>query len=214
VAGHELPAVARGEADPELLVEPGQLAAQLLGTLAELGRVRRAELGHPGGDRVRDRGVPQWREPDVRIEALLGRVRHTVLERHVARLEGRDGADVERGVPSLTLHGLVDRGLEAVQVQDQVGLRDASHLPGRELQVVRFGAGGREVLHVGLVPAESLGQEGQRVEGRRDVQALALTSSGGRCAGHRRAAARREGQAEDEGEERHGGSHAGRGCLY
>jgi hypothetical protein len=209
VAGDDLPALAVGQAGAELPVELSEVGPEPLRAGADLRRLLRLELGQPRGDRVRDRRVPQRGQPHVRVRALLGGVRHAALERHVARLEGGHGADVQRRVRRLLLDGPVDGRLEPGQVQDQVGLVEAGHLAGCQLEVVRLGPGGREVLDVRGVAGQPPGQVRQRVEGRRDVQLGASGRSGGRVLGSCGEVGGAAGQGEAEGGGQHGvSSHA------
>ncbi len=66
--------------------------------------------------------------------ALLVRVR-------LAGEQGQAGGDVDGPVGGLLRHGLVDGGLEALDVEDEVGGGDLGDLGGGELEVVRLDAG-------------------------------------------------------------------------
>jgi hypothetical protein len=86
------------------------------------------------------------------------------------------------------VHGLVDGGLEAGLVDDEVGVADGAHLGGGELQVVGLGGRGREVVDAHQVAAHLLGHVLQGVEGRQHLQravvgpgARAVGGAGGEC---------------------------------
>ncbi len=170
VAGDDLAALAGLEAGAQLVVEGGQLGAQLLRALAVAVGAVRVDLGEPVGQRRADRGQALGVEPDVRVAALLGvlLVLGVLLALGVLLLAQLDGRQhVERAVGGLLLDGLVDGGLEAGGVDDEVGLAKRADLLRRELEVVRLAAGLGEVRDLDVVAADPLGQEGVRVEAGR-----------------------------------------------
>jgi hypothetical protein len=136
-------------------------------------RVGLAELGRDGGGDGRQAGRV---EPDVRVLAL-----------QVGGLGGLLGGGVEGGhqrqhidgfALGLLLDGLVHFGLQALEIDDDLGLGDLGHLLRRELQVVRLRAGRGEVGDADGVAADALGDELQRVEGGDDGELALLAGSG------------------------------------
>jgi hypothetical protein len=77
--------------------------------------------------------------------------------------------------------------------QDEPGVLDRLDIVGRELEVVRLGARGRQVRDLDVGPADLLGDEGQGIEGGDDgvpARARRVTASregGGDRADHDRA---------------------------
>ncbi len=120
----------------------------------------------------------------VALGVALGEV--VVLQRG-----GRGGVDLVLGAG--VGDRLVDGGLQALEVDDRVGLLDRPDLLGGEFEVVRLDAGGGEVGDLHVLAAYPAGEELHRVEGRDDVQ-LAL-----RALGAATAAAGRQGEAGGEG---------------
>ena len=97
------------------------------------------------------------------------------------------------------LDGGVDRGLEPLLVDDQVGAADLRGLRGGELQVVRLRPGLGQVHDVRVVARDPLGDELERVERGHDLsEPLAAT---GRVVAKRRAAAVVGGQEQGGGHE-------------
>ena len=100
-------------------------------------------------------------------ERVAGRVLLRVL------LCGREQRGVLGGVDDVVgarqRDGVVDRGLEAGQVDDEIGAVQPGDLRGGELDVVRLGAGRRQRADRDAVAAHLLGDELQGVERRHDV---------------------------------------------
>ena len=84
------------------------------------------------------------------------------------------GGDVDDGLGGVLLDGLVDRALEAGQVDNcvRVGQR-VDHLGG-EFKVVGLGARRRQRGHGDVLAADLFGQVLQRVEGGHDGQGAVL----------------------------------------
>ena len=116
----------------------------------------------------------------------------------VAAEQGERGGHVDRVVGSLLGDGLVDGGLEALDVEDEVGLRDVGDLRGAQLQIVRLDARRGQGGDVGVGPADLLGGVLEWVEGGDDASGrrgsrcgLALRAArygAGRAAGQQHAA--------------------------
>ncbi|GAB4007963.1 hypothetical protein GCM10029992_63150 [Glycomyces albus] len=85
----------------------------------------------------------------------------------VEQLEGF--GDFEGLVRGVFLDGLVERGAEPFEVDDQIGLFDLGDVTGGEFEVVRLDARWSEVSHIYAVAADLFGGEGERVETRDDV---------------------------------------------
>jgi hypothetical protein len=94
-----------------------------------------------------------------------------VLVRHLLAVEIEAGRrrHVER-VAADDLDALVERRREAGEVHHEIGVLQPGGVLPRELQVVRFGAGRREVGDGDAVAADPLGDELERVEGRDHVE--------------------------------------------
>ena len=90
--------------------------------------------------------------------------------------QGEGLGDVECPVRGDLGDGLVESGLEAGDVEDEVGLADLGDLLGAELEVMRLTAGRREVDDLDAVAADLLRGVRERVEPRHDPQG----SAGGR----------------------------------
>ena len=136
----------------ELAVQAAELLDQGVGVLPVVGGVRRVGGGEFGADAGRDSGVPGRVEPQVRIAGGVGvavavvGVVGVVVQVVVDERCGGGGVD---HVPGTGLcDGLVDGGLQALEIEDGVGLLDRADLPGRQLQVVRLDAGRGELGHL------------------------------------------------------------------
>ncbi len=84
--------------------------------------------------------------------------------------------------------GVIDGGLEARQVEDQIGIAEASHVLRGELEVVRLGARGGQVADGDGVAADPFGHPLQGIEGCDHLdagRAPARASLGGAAAGER-----------------------------
>ena len=66
----------------------------------------------------------------------------------------------------LLFNRLVHRGLETSEVDHEITVRDVGHLPGRQLEVVRFGTAGREIGDVDVLAADLVQNIFQGVKGR------------------------------------------------
>ena len=77
---------------------------------------------------------------------------------------------VEGPAGRLLRDGLVHRGLEALEVDDEPGVADLADLAGVELDVVRLGAGLGQLGDGHRVAADPLAEELQRVEGGHHVE--------------------------------------------
>ena len=159
--------------------------------------VERAEPGDEGvrgggvaerpGDRARDLGVADRVEPDVRVEPAADTQRARVVE----DVEGRPAPPVDRSL---------DRGLEPVaDVHDERRLLDAPDVPRRQLEVVRLGAGRRQVGDTDVLPSDLLGRVRQGIEGR-DHRV-----SGGIAAAPTRCDNRRQADAQENDSRKHAG---------
>ena len=134
---------------------------------AELG----VEAGDPADEPSRRRLVVQLRtdlphhllvpdrvEPDVRITAR------------------RTREQVYRAAAAL-LHGRFETGHEAAaEIEDDRGLVDIANVPRGELEVVRLGAGRRQVPHVDRGARDLLSGVGDRVERCHDRGAVTATA--------------------------------------
>ena len=110
--------------------------------------------------------------------AGLGLVGTLVLARMVGRRVDRNqlggGGHVDDGLWSVLLDGLVDRALEAGQVDHRVsGGQGVDHL-GRELKVVRLGTVRGQRGDGDVLTADLLGQVLQGIEGSHDGQGAVL----------------------------------------
>ncbi len=85
---------------------------------------------------------------------------------------------VDDALGAVLLQRLIDRGLEAGEVDRDVGLRQLGGLLHPELEVVRLLAGARQVDHDCVLAADPLGQELQRVH-RRHHGDRAVVRAGG-----------------------------------
>jgi hypothetical protein len=100
-------------------------------------------------------------EPDVRIRSLRSLAEREPCERVQAR---------PLRFPGRVLH----RGLKVMrEVEHEVGLLQTAHRARRELDVVRLGAGRRQVLDVHFRAPDRGGGESERIEGG-DDRALTL----------------------------------------
>ena len=136
------------------------------------------------GKGLDDLGHPLRVLPEVGVErAVVVAVVDTVLLLVVSSLvavvvvgavggqEGDELAHVQHPVGAGLLDGVVDGGLESLQVDDEVGLGQGGDLAGGEFEVVGLGAGGREGVD-GAEGAERLrGGPLERVERRDDPRA-------------------------------------------
>ena len=184
--------------DAQLVVQGGQLGLQRLGARAvALGAVR-VELDEPVGHRCGDLPEADGVQPDVRVAlgVRLVLVRLVLVRAVLAELD--DGQHVERPVVRLLLDRLVDRGLEAGRVDDEVGLADRADLARRQLEVVRLAPRLGQVGHVDGVAADPRGDELVRVEAD-DRRHRRVLLTGGR-AGHGAAAAPGQGEGGGGGE--------------
>src|SRR5690606_25593754 len=132
----------------------------------------------------------------VLLGALAG-VRAGVLARVLLEPGGLRGVDdvLRRAL----LDALVDRGLEAREVDDEVGVADPAHLRGGELEVVGLRRGRREVGDGDVLAADLLDDVLERVEGREHLEPPVVTASaaaGGACRDERGAG---EGGGGDQG---------------
>ena len=93
--------------------------------------------------------------------------------RVLAEQQGEPGGHVDGPVGGLLRDGLVDGRLEALDVQDEVGLGDLGDLRGAELEVVRLDARGRQDVTSTALAADLLGGVLQRVERGDDDGAVA-----------------------------------------
>ena len=125
--------------------------------------VRAGRTTERPGDSACDRRVPDRIEPDVWVEPLAARGSRTEID----AVE-----DVERRAAP-PLGRLLHRGLEPVaDVHEEPCLLHAADVPGRELEVVRLGAGRREVHDLGRRTGDLARRVRQRIEGRDDGIAL------------------------------------------
>ena len=170
VRGHDLVALAIRETRLVLLVEGGKLIRVPL----RVRGVGRRPLGIDTRERRRDIGDDlshQLRvEPHVRIE----RLRATVLDGLVARVDRQFVEHEQRPVGVPALGDVFQRGLEVVPHRDdEVGVLEVVDLPGGQLEVVRLGAGGSEIVDPDIVAADLPDRLGERIEGRHDLNAPA-----------------------------------------
>ncbi len=127
---------------------------------------------------------------------LLGALVEVVVDQRA------DGGGVDDVLGAGLVDGLVDGGLEALEVQHRVGLLDGGDLLGGELQVVRLDAGGGQVGDADVLAAYLRGEELHGVERRDDVQfavralGAAVAAAGGEGEG---ADHRGDGQGYDSG---------------
>ncbi len=94
---------------------------------------------------------------------------------------------------------VVDRSLEAGLVDDDVGVVHRAELAGRELGVVRLGAGLGQAHDLDAVPADPRREVLERIEGRGDPESPA--GAAGIREGAPAAGARPEQDREESGEE-------------
>ena len=141
MADHQVATGALPGLGAPLLVQVGQLLIQSGGVRRERRGVVLLDLAEAGGDRVGDGHHVQWVEPDVRIRGRFFAVLLTGSFPFVVILpfEQRDSlAHVHGLVGGDLCDGLVDRGLESLDVQDQVGFADLSDLLWGQLHIVGF----------------------------------------------------------------------------
>ncbi|CAM5707526.1 hypothetical protein SGLAM104S_03783 [Streptomyces glaucescens] len=112
------------------------------------------------------------------LGVLLALVAVVVLDAAVV-LQLGEGRGVDLGLRAGLGDGLVDGGLEGLQVEDRVGFLQLGGLLGAELQVVRFLTGLGEGGDVHVVPADLLGEELHRVERRDDIELVRVARVGG-----------------------------------
>ena len=186
VRRHDGVARAVGEPGRVLVVQRDQLSAQGAGACVVRRGVLWVRLRQLRGERVADVGETQGVLPEVRVE-LVGLVRE--------RLEPGDRGRVEGGALRVLLDAVVDRRLEALLVDDDVGLRDRDRLLDGELEVVRLGPGLGQVGDLDPVPADAFGRPGQRVEARGDLHLARVVAQ---LVAQRAARRGGEQQAEDE----------------
>ena len=92
---------------------------------------------------------PQRVEPDVWIHVVAAGV-----DRWAAPIRDR----------------VLDGGLESAgEIHDDVGIADLLHVARRELDVVRLDTGRSQVRHRDVFAADLLDREGERIEGRHDL---------------------------------------------
>ena len=129
-------------------------------------------------------------EPDVRIGLGLFPVAQALALEEVDRV-------------LVPFDGVLERGHEAAaEVEDEVRLPHPLDVAGRELDVVRLGAGGREVHDVDVVRRDLLGDPGERIEGRDDGAPFVAVVSA--------ATGEREKRDEESGRAEHSGSRLAR----
>ena len=178
VARDDLPARAALQASPVPAIERAQVSKQRGGGPVQRGAEPPHDLGEE--DRI---------EPDVRIGAEAGLLSFRRLKRQ--SLQDVDDAAARLG------GGLADGRLEAVaEVQDDVGALDSADRSRRQLEVVRLGAGRREVVDLVTRSADPLGRVRQRIEGGND---RLLAARGGRAAAGQHAGR----QHDNENDSRH-----------
>jgi hypothetical protein len=97
-----------------------------------------------------------------------------MIVRGVQRLQRDDGRGVQGVVHPALINRFVDRGLEGVLVDHQVGCREIGDLAGGQLQVVRLGARRSQVADAGVRAGDALGHELEGIERRDDVQLAGL----------------------------------------
>ena len=165
MARDDLPPLAAREAAPEVAVErrqPGRKGPRLLG------------LPSACADPRTMRGVAERVEPDVRI---------------ASRADQRQPVEEVERPAVRAVDGSLERRLEAAaEVEDEVGGADALDVARRELDVVRLGAGRREVRDGHPVAADLLGRVRERIEAGDDR----------RCGRRRRRRAAAAGSERDE----------------
>ena len=109
----------------------------------------------------------------VEVTVLISMVTLVGMVTFVGMLFGgqeREGlGDVERPIRGDLGDGLVEGGLEAGDVEDEVCLADLGDLLRAELEVMRLAPGGREVDDLHTVAADLLRGVGQRIEARDDA---------------------------------------------
>ena len=89
-------------------------------------------------------------------------------------LQRYDGGGVEDVAVAALSDCLVDRRLEALDVDDRIRVGDGRDLARRELDVVRLGARAGQALDTRVLTRDALGDELQRVERRDDLQLTRL----------------------------------------
>ena len=93
----------------------------------------------------------------------------------VAVLEQREPVEQLDGSSAGAVHRFLERRLEPLaEIEHHVRGANALHVARRELDVVRLGAGRRQVRHLDARAADPLGREGQRVEARDDARPVAV----------------------------------------
>jgi hypothetical protein len=110
--------------------------------------VLRVELGQVGGDGVAHVGQQDRVEPEVRV----------------AVAQRGDVGGVQDPALGVLRDGLVDRRLEPVLHDDQVGTSESDGAGERRLEIVRLDPRLGQAHHVDAVPADALGHPGQWVE--------------------------------------------------
>ncbi|CNG22780.1 Uncharacterised protein [Mycobacterium tuberculosis] len=113
-----------------------------------------------------------------------------------------DGGGIQRPALGVLADGVVHGGLDALDVDGEVGVLDVGDLPGGQLQVVRLGSGPGERPHEDVVSADPLRQPRHRVE-RRDHGRLAGRDPGVRVGAGRQARGE-PGQGQGRGDGAHG----------
>ena len=181
-----------GETVGELAVERLEVGTQRLRARGEVGGVVGVDLGQRGGHGVAEGRHPERVEPEVRVEAAVDAllvvvtvVRCVVVVGHVHEgLEADDRRGVEHVTAGVLVDRVVDRRLQAALVHDEVGLGDQGRLLDRRLEVVRLLAGRRQVVDRDDVTADPVGDELERVERGRDLDAAAgVVGEGAAAAG-------------------------------
>ena len=177
VARDELVAAAPGEARLELAVERAQVGDEGLGVRAVGRGVVRVGAREPLAEGGHDGQEPRGVEPEVRVLGPASSACSSCSSAvspawscpsSVAASEVGVRGDVDPGVRRLGRDGLVDGGLEAREVHDDVGAGQAPHRLGCQLEVVGLGAGLREAGDLDVLAADPLGRPLERVEGRGD----------------------------------------------
>ena len=149
VGGDELRPRAVGQALAELLVEGAQLSRSAARRWRR-SRPAGPDRSRPAGGRPRSRWCPAGWGPARRADpARRARHRRRPPRRHAhdhdrrgrpAVCSGDDGRGVQGVVHPALSDRLVDRGLEGLLVDHQVGRRELGDLTRGQLQVVRLGA--------------------------------------------------------------------------
>ncbi len=162
-------------------------ASRVSRSAAQVGRVGgvvvgvgRVDVGQSVGDGVAEVGHPQRVLPEVRVHvavvvlllALLVCVLLVLVVALLGVLQVHHVGHVDDLALGVLLDPGVDRRLEPVLVDDEVGGGDLRGLPDRQLEVVRLLARLGEVGDLGVVAGDPLRGVLQGIEGRGDLDAV------------------------------------------